>query len=305
MSIWEFGYKGQDGFRRNLYGDIATIKSWVLKYGPKDIYTSVFKYESDDVASSKLEAGLYFDIDNESNLGAAYEDLLALVVILQSQGIGRESFHVWFSGKKGFHLTIPFNGMGIVPAKDLPAVYKKIALELNKLLPNKNIDSTVYESKRLWRFPNTINSKSGLYKIQVANDIQTLEEIKELAKTPQPITLLKVIPNKILALWVDRARREIEETLRPKLAIQRTYALSIGSDAAKVLLKGKVSPGRNQTCFWLACYLKSKRYSLSEVTAQLITWGERCNPPASANISDFNSKSIERTVESAFKGGKT
>ena len=303
MSVWEFGYKGKDGFRRNKYGDASVIKKWVLEYGPLDIYTSVFKYESEDISASKLEAGLYFDIDNGDNLDAAYEDLLALIAILKSQGIERESFNVWFSGFKGFHLTIPFNAMGIEPAKDLPQVYKKIALELNQLLPNKNIDFTVYESKRLWRFPNTINSKSGLYKIQVANDIQTLEKIKELAKTSQDISLFKTIPNKILALWVDRARREIEEASRPKPVAQRFHSAGIGYDATKVLAEGKASPGRNQSCFWLACYLKSKGYSLPEVTTQLLEWGERCIPSASANISDFNPKAIELTVKSAFKGG--
>jgi len=261
MSVWEFGYKGgieyegDTGFRRNMYGDITTIKSWVLQYGPKDIYTSIFKYESEDITLSKLEAGLYFDIDNEKDLSAAYEDLLALVVILQSQGIERESFHIWFSGFKGFHLTIPFNSMGISPAKDLPQIYKKIAFELNQLLPNKNIDSSVYESKKLWRFPNTINAKSGLYKIQVADDIQILEEIKELAKTPQPIKLLTLVPNKILALWVDRARRELEETARPKVTTQKVYTSGISANTAKLLNEGQTKPGRDNHIYWLACRL--------------------------------------------------
>lgn len=301
MSVWEFGYKGENGFRRNMYGDISIIKSWVLKYGPKDIYTSIFKYESEDVTSSKIEAGLYFDIDNEENLEAAYEDLLALVLILQSQGIERESFHVWFSGFKGFHLTIPFNGMGIVPAKDLPQIYKKIALELNQRLPNKNIDLVVYESKRLWRLPNTINSKSGLYKIQLADDIQTLEEIKELARNAQPITILKVKPNKILALWVDRARREVEEASRPKGAALKSYSPRISSNTAQYLRQGKEKPGRDNYIYWLACRLWSEGLWEDEAISELQKTGEICSPPASANDSDFNSKSIERTVHSAFK----
>lgn len=307
MSVWEFGYKGEPqykddtGFHRNMCGDTSTIKGWVLKYGPKDIYTSIFKYESEDITSSKLEAGLYFDIDNEENLEAAYEDLLALVVILQAQGVERESFHVWFSGYKGFHLTIPFNGMGIEPAKNLPAVYKKIALELNQLLPNKSVDFTVYEQKRLWRFPNTINSKSGLYKIQLADDIQTLEEIKELARNPQPITLLKVKPNKILALWADRARREIEEASRPKGTPLKSYSPRISSNTTQHLRQGKAKPGRDNYIYWLACRLWSEGLWESEAISELQVTGELCSPPASANDSDFNSKSIERTVHSAFK----
>ncbi len=305
MNVWEFGYKGKNGFRRNMYGDAATIKNWVLKFGPQDIYTSVFKYESDDVASSKLEAGLYFDIDNEENLEAAYEDLLALVAILHSQRIERTLFHVWFSGFKGFHLTIPWNAMGIAPARDLPAVYKKIALELNQLLPNKNIDTSVYEERRLWRFPNTINSKSGLYKIQVADYIQPLEKIKELAKTSQPIAPLETASNKILTLWVDRARREIAEASRPKVAAKRLDASGISANTAQFLNQGKTKGGRDNYIYWLACRLWNERISKEEAISELQKTGELCSPPASANDSDFNSKSIERTVGSAYrnKGG--
>lgn len=307
MSVWEFGYKGEPqykndtGFRRNLYGDSSTIKNWVLKYGPKDIYTSIFKYENVNIASSNLEAGLYFDIDNEASLEAAYEDMLALVVILQSQGIERESFHVWFSGFKGFHLNIPFNAMGIEPAKDLPQVYKKIALELNQLLPNKNIDPIVYEIKRLWRFPNTINSKSGLYKIQLADDIPTLEEIKEIAKNPQSITPLKVTPNKILTLWVNRARREIEESSRPKTNMSKSYTPGISAVTAQYLKEGKAKPGRDNYIYWLACRLWNEGISETQAISELQKTGELCSPPASTNDSDFNLKSIERTIHSAFK----
>jgi len=206
MNVWEFGYKiipqypGDTGFRRNLYGDITEVRDWVKKFGPEDIYTSVYKYQSPDVVTSTLEAGLYFDLDKEDDLEAAYEDLLALVVILGSQGISRESIHVWFSGFKGFHVTIPFGAMGISPARDLADVYKKIAGELNNYLPNKTLDTTVYESKRLWRFPNTINSKSGLHKIQLPIDIPSLDEVKQLAKTPQPIKLVNPLPIKTLSL---------------------------------------------------------------------------------------------------------
>ena len=301
MGIREFGYKLEDGFRRNMYGDITSIESWVLKYGPNDIYTSIFEYENKDVESSKLAAGLYFDIDNEESLTSAYEDLLALVDILQYQGIQRESFNVWFSGYKGFHLTIPFKNMGIVPAKDLPQVYKKIALELNKLLPHKNIDFAVYESKRLWRLPNSVNSKSGLYKIQLTDASQTLEEIKELAKTPQPITQIKEISNRVLALWVDRARQEIAEASRPRVTTQKTHISGISAATAQYLNQGEVKPGRDKYIYWLACRLWSEGVSQAQAISELQRTGEFCSPPASANDSDFNSNSIERAVKSAYK----
>lgn len=300
MSFREFGYKGKYGFRRNMYGDDETIEKWVVKFGPQDIYISVFRYESTNVDSSKLEAGLYFDIDNEDNLEAACEDLQALVAILQSQGVGRKSYDIWFSGFKGFHLTIPWKAMGVGPAKDLPQVYKKIALEFNNLLPNKNIDLSVYEFKRLWRVPNTINSKSGLYKIQLQAEIPCLQKIKQLAKKTQPINQLYTISNPILSLWVDRARREIADASRRKTYSLKFAPNGINPEVERTIQEG-VAANRNNTTFYLACYLESKGWGIDDTIRVLSAFGERCTPPASASYSDFTQVAIERTVHSAYK----
>jgi hypothetical protein len=113
-----------------------------------------------------------------------------------------------FSGSKGFHLHIPASLFGgFAPGVDVPGRIKRLALALVEGLEIA-LDTTVYERIRLWREPNTINTKSGLYKIPLrAEEVLTLdiEAIKDLAATPREIETTpddEWLPRpELVALW--------------------------------------------------------------------------------------------------------
>ena len=99
-----------------------------------------------------------------------------------------------FSGSKGFHIRIPsilFNDF--TPSESLPDIHKKIAAKLTADIVT--IDETVYKHTGLFREVNSINSKSELYAVPLSIDEilnSTLDEIKELAKSPRDVDYIDI-----------------------------------------------------------------------------------------------------------------
>ncbi len=103
------------------------------------------------------------------------------------------SIRIYFSGNKGFHITIPFQlfAIKLMPSLEFWKKVKLFAEELSKGF--KSVDMSIYEIRRLIRMANTINPKSGLYKIPLSyNELcnLTIEQIKELASTQRDIEYL-------------------------------------------------------------------------------------------------------------------
>lgn len=123
------------------------------------------------------------DIDSE-NLEEAQANLTFLISNMDHEGIDMNSCRFYFSGSKGFHVMIPSGYFQAEPSEDIHKRFRKVALHLAKGI---NIDTAIYDKTRLFRLPNTINSKSGLYKIELYSFeamSMTIEDILERAKEP-------------------------------------------------------------------------------------------------------------------------
>ena len=148
------------------------------------VYTSVWLYDTRDLDRARRLGSLYFDLDSDQ-ADEAYRDTIKLVRYLV-QYIPREGIRVYFSGSKGFHVECEAVVLGITPSNTLPDLYRYIAGELRSQLELTTIDFAVYDARRIWRLPNTINQKTNLYKIPLTGDLfdSSLEAIKEAAKNP-------------------------------------------------------------------------------------------------------------------------
>lgn len=73
-----------------------------------------------------------------------------------------EAARVYFSGAKGFHVMLPSVLFGAEPG---PALHRVFAAMAATLLHGIHYDAGIYDRTRLWRCPNTVNSKSGLHKV--------------------------------------------------------------------------------------------------------------------------------------------
>ena len=127
-----------------------------------------------------------FDIDGET-LEESQGVLQALVGYIETTW-GETPMRFAFSGNRGYHTAIPAAAFGgWLPSEALAPNLKALALRLGEGLVD--IDPKVYDRSRLWRLPNSINSKSGLYKIPLtrAEAFGAVSEIRGMAAEPRQL----------------------------------------------------------------------------------------------------------------------
>src|SRR5690606_21218972 len=130
------------------------------------------------------------------NLKADIRKAIRYLTIILSIDISQIQFY--FSGNKGIHLIVDAQTIGLQPHQALNQVYKEIAKDISKFCEHDTLDTAVYDDKRMFRMTNSINKKSGLYKIPITYEEfkeKSFEEISELAKTPREIQKPAVIPS--------------------------------------------------------------------------------------------------------------
>jgi len=137
--------------------------------GITDVTTDrlVFDFDSDNKDLSKIE-----------NIDLSRADAIEIVNRLQKEGFKSENIQVFFSGGKGFEVSV-----NLQDARLTPREAKNIGLNLAEGL--KTFDKSVYNASRIFRLPLTKHQKSGLYKSPLTvEDLEsmTTEEIMENAK---------------------------------------------------------------------------------------------------------------------------
>ena len=80
------------------------------------------------------------------------------------------------SGSKGFHVITNLGAMG---------EYSNVAMKWVARTFSDKCDPSMYKIRSMFRLPNSMNSKTGLYKIQVDEGL-TVEQIVEMARSPKP-----------------------------------------------------------------------------------------------------------------------
>lgn len=94
---------------------------------------------------------------------------------------------VWFSGNRGFHVTVEAVAFGAEPDSNLTYIWRHLAERIVKQLGLSTLDKRVYSRRRMWRLENTKHAKSGLHKIPLSLSIfrtETVENIREMAVEP-------------------------------------------------------------------------------------------------------------------------
>jgi len=178
--------------KRGIFGT-KQDQQWLID--KRDCYISLFDHsvnlpiyaESNDgsVAGYKGKvrfSQLAFDFDSITDLNESLTWIRELIIkLVKEYEVNPEHLRYYFSGNKGFHLEIP-NWMiddQHEPSAEYPAVLKAMVQDLTS-----HADLSLYQTIRIYRINNTINSKSGLYKIELKYDEITslsIEEIKKLA----------------------------------------------------------------------------------------------------------------------------
>jgi hypothetical protein len=101
--------------------------------------------------------------------------------------INPEEMMVYYSGNRGFHVTVNAEVFGAEPMVDMIKVWRVVAEMFYKTLNLETMDRAVYTRRRAWRVPNTTHGKTGLYKRALTYEElmgNALTGIQELAKSP-------------------------------------------------------------------------------------------------------------------------
>lgn len=248
------------------------------KYNNIDIFTTVFQYDNKDIRNANQQGSLYFDLDGQT----AHDDAKALITFLIQQGCPEQSIRLFFSGNKGFHIEVVLEALGIQPEKTVNKVFGNIAKEVKEKNNLPSIYTAIYDQVRLWRLPNSINSKSGLYKIPLTlGEINLpLDAIKEMAKSPR-----LDFEYKAPELWT-----EFETSI-----YEKAKTLQVQVEEAKEPLRLKDAVGvekgsRDDTMLKLACSMLKRNYNEPEVWEAISEINHTYKPP----LDDASMKKIFR-----------
>lgn len=291
---------------RNKLVDIR--KKLKLPDKPVDCYRTVYRYPEAMREHFKLRKTVsgydgmvyadFFPVDIDS---PKLEDSLERARLVLKQlavrfDVDLEAIRCFFSGAKGFHILLPAEMFGLTPDKRIPAAFKELSKTLFDDVP---IDPVIYDTVRLFRLSNTINSKTGLYKIPLtASEVLhgTLEEILETAKAPRSLDYLEEIaPNEALVEVYRKALEALSKTQwevpsEPGEARDRFQKRCIVR-----LLEGVGEGERNNAALRLAVHFLRHGLVSDMVLAVLERWNARNDPPMKPD-------ELRRTVESAGKG---
>ena len=308
-NIVELGGTKNGFFTRNHFVDISQIKN-NLKLFDGDIYSTVYRYDSKDQNTANFIAPLYSDLDIddiEHNFNKIKQDLALVLRRLKTVfHLSDKDIELYFSGSKGFHILVSHVIFGFEPSRDINKQYKKVAVDLKTYTVNKTVDTKIYDNKRLFRVPNTINHKTGLYKVPVTyekiKEMKTYAELKEYASSPKSsrpyIYKYNVKAREAFDELIEKIDAEEKAKINTKLAkefIQKRELLP----CVQYILKNGCSKGqRNNTTVALANSLFQVGKDFDEVLEIITYWN------ATKNEDPLDQAEIRTTVMSAYNNAK-
>ena len=274
--------------------------------GKEDCYATYFIFGEDfkdhilKTGSVKEFKGIYtahylpFDIDFD-DLNKAKEMTMNLIQRLRfNYEINDNDMDIYFSGAKGFHVQLSAELFGGFETRnDWATIFKEIAIELSAGI---EIDTSIYEQMRLWRLPNTINTKTGLFKIPLYTpevfDL-SIEEIKNMATQPRNSVTSPKMRNEALA-YVLKTACEYQQPKKENIIRKPVFPKNEKYCIYNMLNNGVPEGERNNAILRLAVYFKDK-FNPEMVFSLLNQWKN----DKEINLPD---NEIRRTIESSLNG---
>lgn len=306
-NIVELGGTVNGNFKRNVFTEIDKVEETIKKIGFNgDIYQTIYRYETNKSDECNFIAPLYFDLDIddiEENYGKIKIDLMLLVRQLCTMfSLNESDIEIYFSGSKGFHIIINEDIFGFEGNRDLNKDLKLIALKLKTFTINKTVDTKIYDYKRLFRMVNSINHKTGLYKVPITIDkirMMTFNDLKEYAKEPKEVIkkeykLNEKAKEKFIET-VEEIRADNKRHVNMKMAKEFIKKKQMLPCVKYILQNGARKGQRNNTMIALASALFQIESDFDEVHEIIKTWNEtKCDEPLPAN-------EVYATVNSAYR----
>ncbi len=295
----------------------GSIERWST---PMKLSTGMGKAEQD-----KLRIGWDFVIDLDCE-GLEYAKLAADVFIRALQKHDIKNISVKFSGRRGFHIAVPFESfpqeIDFKPTASLyPDLPKKIAEYLKDLckeplraslleMGNENepyklvdVDIGVFASRHLFRMPYCLHGKSGLSSIPI--DPKKVKEFElHWAKPENVIPTLKYMPrqkedgSKLVRramFWHEYQRRDEPERKKlPKFeALKTAVEAEFFPPCIQKSLHG-MKDGKKRSVFVLISFLRNLGWNPEQVETLLMEWNKK-------NPEHLQEHMIKGTIKSQYR----
>ncbi len=286
-----FAWKEHGAWRGQKLLSYAQINSLKETLGyDVEMFSTMQNYNKD---GQVIDCPIFMDFDGKK----AFEDVSYANYILQSNF--NLSPWAFFSGKKGYHLVLPYK----VVSPFCHYIVRHFVLGISDSL--KSLDTKVYRFRSMFRLNNTRHS-SGLFKIPISADElfhMKHEDIKDLAQSPRldyklhEIDLIKLEESSVFEEAMTRAHNEGVPEFNGVDASKYDSKIEeeITPCVRKLLASSPLPGDRNMTAFILARFLK--RYGLDLNSALSIMYQ---NP----NFRE-HSKEVERVFISTFNSKRT
>lgn len=295
---------GKNGFKRNIMMELHDLKDFKKQYKNKGIYVTAYRYNNKVQAEAELYGNLYIDFDSDSD-EIGYEQvredaIRALAFFSAIFSITEDDIRIYFSGKKGIHLIVPAQALGVNPDKELNEIFKLIALDLHKISAHKTVDTRIYDRVRLFRVPNSQHPDTGHYKVSMTpHQLRTLsyDEVKEWAKKPRRAQYKKDVryntkANRVLKEYMQQWEKEKAEKFNKK---KGKKTLNFCPPCIRSILRNEVPNGkRNNTTAALCSYFKQRGYSEEDAYERLVKWNKEFVSPS---LPDWE---LTRTLKSIY-----
>jgi hypothetical protein len=134
-------------------------------------FLTVLAYRFGPEREQHYQGPLYFEFDSDNPTDALPDIRRCLSIIEVEYGCPLEALHVWHSGGRGFHGTIPPIVMGAEAGHPrLPHIYGAMIDQLFPPSVAPLLDRSIYSGGkgRMWRLPNRRRSDTKRYKVPLS-----------------------------------------------------------------------------------------------------------------------------------------
>lgn len=318
--IDEYGINHGNFFQRNVFVIRGTDKDRLEneeaarnEYPGKDVYRRIYSSSEMDIEPSLVYGPLYLDFDcndigDEEEFRKLKSDVcLIMDSLIDDWGIPEKMIELYFSGSKGFHIMIDPIVFNLEPKKTLNTEYKIIAIYMKWCTTNHFVDTKIYDKNRLFRVVNTVNSKTGLYKIPLSyEELKTInyQVLIEMAKNKR--TLKKDKPKVVnkASLFYNSMMNRIKEYAAEKAINKKEHNNEINiSDIEEKEILPCISAGiaegigkgsRNNALVALSSGLFQYGTPEEEVEEIMTEWNR-------ANDDPLDEREVKVTIRSAYK----
>lgn len=173
-----------DRSRLEAYG------KWAIEAASKDVFSTIQRFENkNNTEDEQYICPLYFDFDSDDRLELALVDAKKVFDFFAKGFDIEDGVDVFYTGNRGFHVTVDHKLFGAMPSTDLVKVWRHVAETVVKKMEIKTFDRSVYSKRRMWRLVNTQHSKTDLWKIKLyPGELSYSEDkIRRLAVQPREV----------------------------------------------------------------------------------------------------------------------